>query len=176
MLLFQECEKGKKMYRVLDKAVSEISLYRKDIEKKLLEFARTDLLFFWGDKRELYIKQQNEWQPILDWIKDLLDVEVNVTDKIDVPDNEKMQAPLEKIFAKMNDKELACYYAASLNMKSVLLALALIKGRIDASEAGRLSYLEELWQNEMWGIDDDAEKRRQERCQELKEIESYLKK
>ena len=85
------------------------------------------------------------------------------------------QIPLKNIFVEMSDKELACYYAASLNMKSVLLALALVKGRIDANEAGRLSYLEELWQNEMWGTDDDAEKIRLERCAELKKIESYLK-
>lgn len=163
------------MHNILDKAVNEISLYRDDIVEKLLEFAKTDLLFFWGDKRDLYMRQQKEWQPILDWVKELIDVEVNTTDKIDVPNNDKIQIPLKNIFVEMSDKELACYYAASLNMKSVLLALALIKGRIDANEAGRLSYLEELWQNEMWGTDDDAEKRRLERCSELKKIESYLK-
>ena len=87
-----------------------------------------------------------------------------------------MQKPLKTAFAKMTDKEMACYYAAALNMKSVLLALALVKGKINAQTAGKLSYLEELWQNEMWGNDEEAAKRRKERCDELVEIESYLKK
>lgn len=164
------------MRKTLDKATKEISCYKKDIIEKLLEFARTDLLFFWGEKRDLYLKQINEWQPILDWVQNLVKVEIKKTDKLDVPDNEKMQIPLKKIFEDMSDKELACYYAAALNMKSVLLALAMIKGRITAKEAGRLSYLEELWQNEKWGSDGDAVLKRKERCKELEVIEDYLKK
>ena len=164
------------MKKTLDKAVKEISQYREEIEKKLLEFARTDLLFFWGEKRDLYLKQESEWQPIINWVEDALKVKVKKTSSLDTPDNEEMQKPLKTAFAKMSDKELACYYAAALNMKSVLLALALVKGKIDAKTAGKLSYLEELWQNEMWGSDEDAAKCRKERCDELIEIESYLKK
>lgn len=164
------------MKKTLDKAVKEIGQYRDDIEKKLLEFARTDLLFFWGEKRDLYLKQETEWQPIINWIEESLKVKVNKTSSLDVPDNEEMQKPLKAVFEKMSNKELACYYAAALNMKSVLLALALVKGKIDAKTAGKLSYLEELWQNELWGKDDEALKRRKDRCDELTEIESYLKK
>ena len=141
-----------------------------------MEYAKTDLLYFWGEKRDLYIKQEKEWQPILKWIEDLVKVGVAKTSNLEVPDNSKLQQPLAKIFAAMNDKELACYYAAALNMKSVLLALAVIKGGIDAKKAGELSYLEELWQNEMWGTDSEAKKRREERCAELEIIESYLQK
>ena len=113
------------MKKTLDKAVKEIGQYREGIEKKLLEFAKTDLLFFWGEKRDLYLKQKTEWQPIIDWVEESMKVKVKKTDKLDVPDNEEMQQPLKEAFAKMSDKELACYYAAALNMKSVLLALAL---------------------------------------------------
>ena len=164
------------MKNTIDKAVKEINLSRDEIEKKLLEFARTDLLFFWGEKRDLYMRQQKEWQPVLEWAENLAKVEIAKTKGLDVPDNSKLQQPLAKIFAAMDDKELACYYAATLNMKSVLLALALVKGRIDAKKAGELAYLEELWQNEMWGTDSEAVKRRNERCNELAIIESYLNK
>lgn len=163
------------MKKTLDKAVKEIGQYREEIEKKLLEFARTDLLFFWSEKRDLYFKQEKEWQPIINWVEEFLKVNVKKTDGLDTPDNEDMQKPLKLTFEKMSDKELACYYAAALNMKSVLLALALVKGKIDAKNAGKLSYVEELWQNELWGVDEEAAKRRKERCDELIEIEGYLK-
>ncbi len=163
------------MKNILNKAVHEIVNYREDIEIKLLEFAKTDLLFFWSEKNDLYLRQKKEWQPILDWVEDTLLVKINTTSKLDVPNNEELQNSLKGLFVKMTEKELACYYAAALNMKSVLLALALVKGKIDAKEAGKLSYLEELWQNEMWGNDEEAIKRRKERCDELVEIESYLK-
>lgn len=164
------------MKNILDKAVVEIDSYREDIENKLLEFAKTDLLFFWSEKNDLYLRQKNEWQPILDWLEDILFVKINTTTKLDVPDNEGLWNSLKGLFAKMTAKELACHYAAALNMRSVLLALALIKGKIDAKRAGDLSFLEELWQNEMWGNDKEAGQRRKERCDELVEIESYLKK
>lgn len=163
------------MKKILDQAVKEIGKQREEVIAKLLELARTDLLFFWGENKDLFLRQEKEWMPILDWASQILKAKLEKTDKLDVPENKEMAAPMAKILGDMSDKELACYYAATLNMRSALLALALVKGRIDAEEACNLSYLEELWQNEMWGTDAEAKSKRQERCDELKEIEEYLK-
>ena len=163
------------MQKVLQQAIKEIKEYRPEITQKLLEFARTDVLFFWGEKKELFLRQEKEWLPILAWAEDLLKVKLNKTEDLSVPENEEMQDPLKKVFDEMSDTELACYYAATLNMRSVLLALAFVKGKLTAEKACQLAYLEEVWQNEIWGEDEDALNCRQERCDELKEIESYLK-
>ena len=163
------------MQKILSQAIKEIGQYRAEITQKLLEFARTDVLFFWGEKKELFLRQEKEWLPILAWAEDLLKVKLNKTSDLKVPENEEMQNPLKKVFDEMSDTELACYYAAALNMRSVLLALAFVKGKLTAEKACELAYLEEVWQNEIWGEDEDALGRRQERCDELKEIESYLK-
>ncbi len=162
------------MKKILDQAVKEISKNRLEIIAKLLQFAKTDLLFFWGEKKDLYLRQQKEWLPILDWAGKELNVRLNKTDGLEVPENKALQNPLGQFLNGLSDKELACYYAAALNMRSILLAMALVKKRINAKEACRLSYLEELWQNEMWGADEEAAEKRQERCRELEEIESYL--
>ncbi len=162
------------MKQKLDQAVTEIAQHREDIIAKLLEFAKTDLLFFWGENRELFLHQQEKWLPILDWAAQELRVNLQKTHTLDVPENSQLNGPLAQMLRAMSDKELACYYAAALNMRSTLLALALVKGRIHAEEACELSYLEELWQNKLWGKDEEAVSRRQERCEELKEIESYL--
>ena len=60
-------------------------------------------------------------------------------------------------------------------MRSVLLAAALVKGRINAKEAFDAAFLEELWQNESWGVDEEAAKRREEMREELQQIEDFLK-
>ena len=163
------------MRKILQQAVKEIKNYRAEITEKLLEFAKTDVLFFWGEKKDLFLRQEKEWMPILTWAEDLLKIKLNKTADLNVPENGKMQHPLKKVFDEMSDTELACYYAAALNMRSVLLALALVKGKLTAEKACDLSYLEEMWQNEIWGEDEEALKRRKERCEELKEIEQYLK-
>lgn len=162
------------MYEVLKKAVSEMGKYRCEIIGKLLDFAKTDVLFFWGEKRDLFLQQQEKWLPILEWAASELNTKLKKTETLDIPDNSAMNNPLENILNQMNDKELACFYAAALDIRSVLLALALVKGRINADEAYQLSYLEELWQNERWGVDGEADCRRKERLAELKEIESFL--
>ena len=163
------------MKKILDEAVVEIGKHRDEIIAKLLELAKTDLLFFWGENKDLVLRQKEKWMPILDWATDLLKAKLEKTNTLNVPENKAMRAPLAKVLQEMSDKELACYYAAALNMRSTLLALALVKNRINASEACDLSYLEELWQNEMWGSDPEAKEKRQERCKELEEIEEYLK-
>lgn len=162
------------MENILDKAVDEIKRYKSKIIAELMEFAKTDLLLFWDDKPDLYLQQEKEWGPILTWVEQELNIKLNKSCNLEVPNNMEFQNLLKMVLVNMPDKELACYYAAALNMKSVLLALALIKGRVDAENASRLSYLDELWQNNLWGIDEEALARRADRGNELKKIEGYL--
>lgn len=163
------------MKKILDEATKDVAQNREEIITKLLELAKTDLLFFWGENKDLFLRQEKKWMPILEWASQILKAKLETTDKLDVPANEEMKAPMAKMLKEMSNKELACYYAATFNMRSALLALALVKGKISAEEACELSYLEELWQNEVWGTDPEAKSKRQERCEELQEIEKYLK-
>ena len=59
-------------------------------------------------------------------------------------------------------------------MVLVLLAAALVKGKINAEEAFRAAFLDELWQAETWGADEEAENRRQTIKNEICEIEKFL--
>ena len=63
--------------------------------------------------------------------------------------------------------------SASL-LRSILLALALVKGRLSTDDAFEAAFVEEIWQAKIWGIDEEAEKRRQAIHSELKEIEKFL--
>ena len=74
----------------------------------------------------------------------------------------------------LSDRELTAFYAAALKMRSVLLAAALVKGKINAEEAFRAAFLDELWQAETWGADEEAENRRQTIKNEICEIEKFL--
>ena len=162
------------MEKILDKAVAEIKKYKDKIISELIEFANTDLLLFWDNKTDLRLQQEKEWGPILTWVEEELGVVLKKSDNLNIPENTEFQSLLKAILNNMTDRDLACYYAAALNMKSVLLALALIKGRLNAEEASRLAYLDELWQNDLWGLDEEAKLRRENRCNDLKKIESYL--
>lgn len=162
------------MEKLLNKAITEINGYKDEIIDKLVEFSKTDLILFWDRKTDLYLLQEKEWRPILTWVEKELNVELKISNNLDVPENVGLQEVLRKILFNMSDKELVCCYAAALNMRSVLLALAFVKRKLKAEDVWKLSYLEELWQNNLWGVDEEANAKRLERSRELKDIESYL--
>ena len=58
--------------------------------------------------------------------------------------------------AALDDFQLAAFHDLVAISGSLLLALALIHGQIDVAEAWGASRLDETWQSEQWGIDEDA--------------------
>ena len=161
----------------LEKTAKEIAKNREEVIDRLVQFALTDMLLFWGPNKELAERQEKIWGPILQWASYEVNTKFIKTQSIDVPSQEENSAQRLKMFMEtLSNKELAAFYIAALNMKSVLLAAALIKGKINAQQAFEAAYLEELWQAENWGVETEAEKRRTEIRKELQEIETFLKK
>ena len=159
----------------LEKTAREIGKNREEVIDRLVRFALTDMMLFWGQNEDLVKRQEKIWGPLLEWANEEINTKFIRTQSLDVPEQEKTSGYRLKAFLeKLSDKELAAFYVAALNMKSVLLAAALVKGRIDAKQAFEAAYLEELWQAENWGVEEEAEKRRAEVRQELVEIEKFF--
>lgn len=164
------------MTHYLDEAVKDVKLHREEIINRLVQFSETDLLLFWGTDKELVSRQEEVWSPIIRWANEAIQAEFKHTKTLDVPEEVKTSAYRLKVFLdSLSDKELAAFYSAALNMKSVLLAMAMVKGRINAEEAFQAAFLDELWQNEKWGSDEEAVKRRTVIKNELSDIEAFLK-
>lgn len=160
----------------LVKSVPEIAKDRTTVIEKLVKYSLTDMLLFWGTNEELFKCQKEKWTPILTWAKENLETKFNTTQSLDVPPQDSNSGIRLKLFLEsLSDKELTAFYYAALNMRSVLLAAALIKGKISAKEAFETSCLEELWQAKQWGTDTEASARRDELKKELEDIETFLK-
>ena len=160
----------------LKKSVTEISKDRATIIDKLVKFSLTDMLLFWGANEDLAKRQKQLWLPILTWAKDDLQTKFNTTTEIDVPTQDSHSGEKLKMFLEtLTDKQLTGFYYAALNTRSVLLAAALVKGKINAKQAFEASCLEELWQAEKWGNDEAADCRRKSLLKELQDIEKFVK-
>ena len=159
----------------LKQAVGEIQERREDVIDRLLQFAPTDSLLFWGNNAGLAEKQERLWTPILSWANKEFHTRYATTDGLDVPEQEDGSfSQLRSFMENLSDKELAAFYLASVNMKSELLAAALVKGHISAEQAFDAANLEELWQTEHWGKESVSEERRQSLKRELHDIEQFL--
>lgn len=164
------------MYEDLNAAMADVDNNRSEIIDKLVQFSLTDMLLFWGQDKDLMARQQELWTPILQWAKKTMDLDLITTCGIDVPAQDRKTGYRLRCFIEtMSDKELLAFFKAALNMRSVLLAAALVKGEINAEQAFQAAYVEELWQSENWGVVEEAEQKRDELKQELIDIENFLK-
>ncbi|WP_307718714.1 hypothetical protein [Azospirillum sp. B4] len=105
--------------------------------------------------------QPRPWQPLLDWAALRYDALLQVTSGI----MHRAQDPvalnaLKRALEALDDWQLTGVQNAVAQTGSLVLGLALFEGRIDADQAFDLAELDESFQIEQWGEDDEARDRR----------------
>lgn len=127
----------------------------------LAKFAETDLLCYRAEDDKLAARQAAGWQPLLDWAALQLDAPLRVTTGLmPVPQPPKALAALHRVVAACTTLELASLGLLVPAMGSLVLALAVLHGRLDAPGAHALSVLDEIFQEEFWGTDPASENKR----------------
>ncbi len=131
---------------------------REKIIADILSFVDTDVLFFRAEYPDNLIKKQNEkWNPVLEWFATEYGVEPKITSQITPPKQDKKLAKaIGDEVRKMSGRELIAFSKTAGGFTSLILALAVMKRHISVDDAFALSRLDELFQNEMWGEDEEA--------------------
>jgi chaperone required for assembly of F1-ATPase len=139
-------------------ALDLVAPNRAEIAARIAEFAGTDLLCYRASEpEELVRRQQAEWQPLLDWAIDRYGAPLAITEGVIAL--EQARAALERLsraVAALDDFALAALAAATAALGSLILGLAMLDGRIDGETAFALSQLDESFQAERWGEDEEA--------------------
>jgi chaperone required for assembly of F1-ATPase len=105
---------------------------------------------------------------MLEWAALALDAPLSITQGLmPVAQAPASLAALEAAVARHDAAGLAALGVAVPALGSLVLGLALSLGRLDADEAHRLAILDELYQEEFWGSDDEAQARRADRLKEV---------
>jgi chaperone required for assembly of F1-ATPase len=136
-----------------------------DPEPVILELARygeSDLLCYRAaGPSALARRQQERWQPWLDWVERRHGARLLVTEGVThVAQPTPALAALAAAVAGHDPYALAALGVAVPALGSLVLALALAEGALEASEAHALSVLDESYQEEQWGTDDESAARR----------------
>lgn len=143
----------------------------------LARYGETDLLCYRAEAPEKLVRlQARHWQPWLDWAARDLDAPLNVTSGVmHIAQNADALAALRRTLAALDPPALAALGVAVPALGSLVLGLALAAGRLDATEAHRLSVLDELFQEELWGEDATAVARRAQVAAEVVLAVRYLR-
>lgn len=142
--------------------IDHVAPNRPGIITQLRGYAETDLLCHFEDRDAGLIKRQNaSWQPILDWSRDTLQLPLKTTAGImPVTQDAAVVAGYGEHLDSFDDWHLTAISQAISLTGSILLGLALIMREIDAAAAYEASLVDELYQAERWGSDDEADTRR----------------
>ncbi len=144
--------------RMLHSAIDIVARSRSETEALIVRYAGSDLLCYLADGPESLIRrQQAAWGPIIDWARD--DLGVKLIQTRGVVHQVQPAASLsivERIAAEADVFSLTGMAFGVPLLGSSVLAMALRAGRIDAVEAHAASRVDECFQEERWGVDEEA--------------------
>ncbi len=125
-------------------------------------YGETDLLCYRAEAPPaLALRQDAAWGPWLDWVRQDLGAELQVTSGIMfVRQDPAALDTLRRAVAAEGGWVLAGLGIAVPALGSLVLGLALARGVLAAAEAYGLSCVDELFQAELWGEDAEATARR----------------
>lgn len=128
----------------------------------IARYGESDLLCYRATAPEaLAERQAREWQPWLDWAATVLGAPLRATEGIGyVRQHHDSIDRLRALVGQYNPYMLAGLGIAVPALGSLVLGLALAEGEIDAAQAHALGALDELFQAEQWGEDEEAAARR----------------
>jgi chaperone required for assembly of F1-ATPase len=128
----------------------------------LSRYAASDLLCYRAEAPEALVQRQaRAWQPWLDWAAMTFDARLAVgSGIIHVAQDPAALAALRLAVADCSPLILAGLGLAVPALGSLVLGLALARGALDAATAHDLAALDELFQEELWGRDEEASRRR----------------
>lgn len=124
----------------------------------VVRYAGADLLCYFAEGPTTLIhRQEQTWGPLLDWARDAHGLVFHRAQGVVHRDQppETLRA-LARMLEGLDDFTLAGLAFAAPLLGSAILALALRDGRINADKAMAASRLDEIFQEERWGVDAEA--------------------
>jgi chaperone required for assembly of F1-ATPase len=148
--------------RLAATAIDRTSAQRDQVVAETANYAGTDLVCYRADHPPaLVARQQAEWQPLIDWAMLRYDAGLAVTNGIlPQPQSPAALKAFATAVAAQDDFRLTALHAMTAACGSLVIALALMEGRLDAAAAFAVSQLDETFQIEAWGEDAEAAARR----------------
>lgn len=142
----------------------------------LAEYGESDLLCYRAEHpEELTLRQACYWQPWLDWAARTHGARLQVAAGVmHRPQDPAALDAIRAAYAAQPVPVLAALGVAVPAMGSAVLGLALAGGALDAAAAHDVAGLDEAFQVEKWGEDDEAAVRRQHVADDIALAERFI--
>ncbi len=143
-------------------AIDVVSTLRETVEEAMMAYVDTDALCYRAENPELNAQQAELLTPIVEWVEMRFDVHIEVTDGLlPIEQSEDMAARLRTYLQSLDPFRLSCALALTQAGSSLLLAIAATEGHVDTHTVALAARMEEDWQLERYGAEEEALKRRE---------------
>jgi chaperone required for assembly of F1-ATPase len=142
---------------VVEGVIDRADLVRDDIAKYL----QSDLLFYRaGHPEGLVQREAQRWDPVLDWARDSLGAHFILAEGIMHVSQPEAAVMAARAALPTDPWTIAAAHVVTTVTGSALLALALVHGVRDADQVWAAAHVDEDWNAEQWGADEEAVARR----------------
>jgi len=164
------------LMRLAATAVDRVAARREAVIAEVAGYAASDLLCHRADHpAELVARQRAAWDPLLDWARERHGIALRITTGV-LPVRQPAPAltACRAAVAAGDDFTLAAVHAITAAAGSVIVALALRAGRLDAEAAWEVSQIDESFQIARWGADPESTQRRTALAADIAAVERFL--
>lgn len=155
--------------RLVNSALDGVAREVNAVRDEIVKYAGSDLLCYRAEGPERLVALQGDsWDPVLAWARDTLGARFVLAEGVVFA--AQPQEALDAVRRPIEDIDifrLAAASAVTTLTGSALLALALLCGRLKANEAWAAAHVDEDWNIEQWGVDEEAAVRRDLRYREM---------
>ncbi|MBI1188459.1 MAG: ATPase [Alphaproteobacteria bacterium] len=159
--------------RLANVAIERTPQTRDALVATIAKHGETDLLCHRADAPgTLVARQSAAWDPLVAWAGDTLSFRPRIVTGVAAAPNDI--APLSEAAAALDDFRLTALAHGVGLAGSAILGFALLRGRVDAAAAFDAAHLDDLFQIETWGEDDEARARLENIRTEINAVARFL--
>jgi chaperone required for assembly of F1-ATPase len=157
---------------VVDAVVDRLEAVTDDIAKYL----GTDLLFYRaGHPEALVAREAALWDPVVFWARDALGAHFILAEGIVHVRQPDSAIAAARAVLPTDPWSIAALHVVTTLTGSALLALALLRGVLDSDQAWAAAHVDEDWNIEKWGVDEEVAARRAARLVDFGAAASILR-
>jgi len=128
------------------------------------KYLGTDLLFYRaGHPEALVAREAAHWDPIVFWAADTLGAHFMLAEGIVHVRQPEPAIAAARAALPGDPWSIAAVHVVTTLTGSALLALALLRGKLDADQVWNAAHVDEDWNIQQWGVDEEVAARRRAR-------------
>src|ERR1700712_1443368 len=136
----------------------------------------SDLLFYRaGYPEALVAREAGHWDPVLFWAADTLGAHFILAEGIVHVRQPDAAIAAARAALPKDAWSVAALHVVTTLTGSALLALALLRGRLDQDQVWKAAHVDEDWNSEKWGVDEEVAARRAARLVDFRAAAGVLR-